>query len=103
MIAVPGKVMKASRYLSSLKEKNPVPECLNSEQNSLFSSMEKKKKNRLQTRTNVGNNTMFFNAVLSQYLKTVKQQQQKLVTTLSILDNWTSPSPSGPDHRKELF
>ena len=63
----------------------------------------KKKKNRLQTRTNVGNNTMFFNAVLSQYLKTVKQQQQKLVTTLSILDNWTSPSPSGPDHRKELF
>lgn len=44
MIAVPGKVMKASRYLSSLKEKNPIPECLNSEQNSLFSSMEKKNK-----------------------------------------------------------
>ena len=64
MIAVPGKAMKASRYLSSLKEKNLIPECLNSEQNSQFSSL--KKKNRLQTGTNVGNNTMFFNVVLSQ-------------------------------------
>ena len=58
------------------------------------------KKNRLQTGTNVGNNTMLF---WVNNLKTVKQQQQKLLTTLSILDNWKSPSPSGPDHRKELF
>ena len=48
MIAVPGKAMKASRYLSSLKEKNLIPECLNSEQNSLFSSLKKKIDSRLE-------------------------------------------------------